>query len=98
MKKTKRLFAVLLIVLTVVVMLSSAVYIAAQSDHDCVGNDCQICCHMASCQHVLRQAALTGGAVSAAAAMFLCVCGGLSGTVRLFTADTLVSSKVKLSN
>ena len=37
MKKHKRLFAALLVLAVAIVMLSSAVYIAVQADHDCTG-------------------------------------------------------------
>ena len=42
MKKHKRLFAALLVLAVAIVMLSSAVYIAVQADHDCTGPDCQL--------------------------------------------------------
>ena len=95
MKKHKRLFAALLVLAVAIVMLSSAVYIAVQADHDCTGTDCQICYHIASCQQTLKQAALTG---SAAAAVIYVLCGDLLCAARLFASCTLVSLKVKLSN
>lgn len=98
LKKHKRLFAALLVLAVAIVMLSSAVYIAVQADHDCTGPDCQICYHIASCQQTLRQAALTGSAAVAAAAVIYVLCGGLLCAARLFASCTLVSLKVKLSN
>ncbi|MFQ6831379.1 hypothetical protein [Butyricicoccus pullicaecorum] len=100
MKKHKRLFAALLVLAVAIVMLSSAVYIAVQADHDCTGTDCQICYHIASCQQTLRQAALTGSAAAAAAAaaVIYVLYGGLLCAARLFASCTLVSLKVKLSN
>ena len=96
MKKHKRLFAALLVLAVAIVMLSSAVYIAVQAD--CTGPDCQICYHIASCQQTLRQAALTGSAAVAAAAVIYVLYGGLLCAARLFASCTLVSLKVKLSN
>lgn len=93
MKKHKRLFAALLVLAVAIVMLSSAVYIAVQADHDCTGPDCQICYHIVSCQQTLKQAALTGSA-----AVTYVLCGGLLCAARLFASCTLVSLKVKLSN
>ncbi len=98
MKKHKRLFAALLVLAVAIVVLSSAVYIAVQADHDCTGTDCQICYHIASCQQTLKQAALTGSAAAAAAAVIYVLCGGLLCPARLFVSCTLVSLKVKLSN
>ena len=72
MKKHKRLFAALLVLAVAIVMLSSAVYIAVQADHDCTGTDCQICYHIASCQQTLKQAALTGSAAAACRCCDLC--------------------------
>ena len=83
MKKHKRLFAALLVLAVAIVVLSSAVYIAVQADHDCTGTDCQICYHIASCQQTLKQAALTG---SAAAAVCLVYTGITQGkTIQLNT-------------
>lgn len=98
MKKHTRLFAALLVLAVVLVMLSSAVYIAVQADHDCTGDGCQICYHITSCQQMLKQTAMTGSAVAAAAAIVYILCSSLPCAARLFASYTLVSLKVKLSN
>ena len=98
MNKYKGQLAALLVLAGASVMLSSAVYIAVQADHDCTVTDCQICYHIASCQQTLKQAALTGSAAAAAAAVIYVLYGGLLCAARLVASCTLVSLKVKLSN
>lgn len=96
-KRTRILFA-LTAALLAVVMLFSVFYIAAESGHDCAGEDCRICRQIAICRDTLRLltlamsaavfAVLSGGAYCAAA------CGRASAARKF----TLVSLKVKLSD
>ena len=96
-KRTRTLFA-LAAALLAIVMLFSVFYIAAETGHDCAGEDCRICRQIAICRDTLSIltlamsaavfAALSGGAYRAAA----CAC---ASAARKFT---LVSLKVKLSD
>ena len=96
-KRTRTLFA-LAAALLAIVMLFSVFYIAAETGHDCAGEDCRICRQIAICRDTLSFltlamsaavfAALSGGAYPAVA----CAC---ASAARKFT---LVSLKVKLSD
>lgn len=79
-------------------MLFSAVYIAVESTHDCIGSDCQICREMRICTNALRTVGM---------AMLTVFCAGilLRLGMRIINAvsvdassDTLVSLKIRLSN
>ena len=88
----------LLAAVLAVVMLSSAIYIAGEANHDCSGEDCAICRQISICENLLKTLGLAGAAaaISAAFTYTMCrailPCGETSGTL------TLVALKVKLSN
>ena len=70
------------------VMLSSVVYIAVQSNHDCTGKDCAVCHHITACEH----AAVIPLAVTRIMHRVILLCSEFVCTF------TLVSLKVKLSD
>ena len=88
----------LLVAVLAVVMLSSAIYIAVEADHDCSGDDCAICRQISICQNLLKSLGLAGAAAAITAAFTYTVrreilpCAEMTGTL------TLVALKVKLSN
>lgn len=49
MTNKKRAAALFVAVAFVFVMLFSMVYIAEESNHDCIGSDCQICYQISVC-------------------------------------------------
>ena len=54
MTKKFRFMVRLLAVVLAVVMLSSAVYLAVEADHDCSGDDCAICRQISICENLLK--------------------------------------------
>ena len=88
----------LLAAVLAVVMLSSAVYLAVEANHDCSGEDCAICHQISVCENLLKSLGLAGAAAAISAAFTYTVrrvilpCAEMSGTL------TLVALKVKLSN
>ena len=66
MTKKSRLITGLLAAVLAVVMLSSAVYIAVEANHNCSGEDCAICHQLQVCENLLKSIGLAG-----AAAVFL---------------------------
>ena len=50
-KKRNRIAALLLAVTILVIMLYSAFFVAAEADHDCVGEGCPICYQIDACQN-----------------------------------------------
>ena len=67
----------LLAVVLAVVMLSSAVYIAVEADHDCSGDDCAICRQISICENLLKSLGLAGAAAAITAAFTYTVCKAL---------------------
>ena len=57
-KKRNRIAALLLAVTILVIMLYSAVFVAAEADHDCVGEGCPICYQIDACQNTLKSLSL----------------------------------------
>ena len=64
----------LLAVVLAVVMLSSAIYIAVEADHDCSGDDCAICRQISVCENLLKSLGLAGAAAAISAAFTYTVC------------------------
>ena len=74
MTKKFRFMVRLLAVVLAVVMLSSAVYIAVEADHDCFGDDCAICRQISICENLLKSLGLAGAAAVFAAAVRYALC------------------------
>ena len=88
----------LLAAVLAVVMLSSAVYIAVEADHDCSGDDCAICRQISICENLLKTLGLAGAAAAISAAFTYTVCKAILPCAERLGTGTLVSLKVKLSN
>lgn len=98
MAKKRTLFRTVLCLAVLLALVFSAFYIAAEADHDCPGESCEVCRHIAQCEKLLRTLLLL-----AAAALFAVAKDALFSvrpTDRAASAvgDTPVSLKVKLSD
>ena len=80
------------------VMLSSAVYIAVEADHDCSGDNCAICRQISICENLLKSLGLAGAAAAITAAFTYTVCRAILPCAEMTGTLTLVALKVKLSN
>ena len=98
MTKKFRFLTGLLVAVLAVVMLSSAVYIAVEADHDCSGEDCAICHQIDACLNSLRELSLAGVAAVITAAFIYTLCKVILPCTETIDTPTLVSLKVKLSN
>ena len=98
MTKKFRFMVRLLAVVLAVVMLSSAVYIAVEADHDCSGDDCAICRQISICENLLKSLGLAGAAAVFAVAVRYALCRIIPSCAELVRTFTLVSLKVKLSD
>ena len=98
MAKRSRILALVVAMAVLFVMLTSAFFIAAEADHDCDGDGCEICCQIDVCRAVLRGLALI--VIAAALAAVGCVALRCDFAARQEQARscTLVSLKVKLSD
>ena len=88
----------LLAAVLAVVMLSSAVYLAVEADHDCSGDDCAICRQISICENLLKSLGLAGAAAAISAAFTYTVCRAILPCAETSGTLTLVALKVKLSN
>ena len=98
MTKKFRFLTGLLAAVLAVVMLSSAVYIALEADHDCSGEDCAICHQINVCENLLKNIGLTGSTAATAAAILYILCRIIPSCTEVARTFTLVSLKVKLSD
>lgn len=88
----------LLAAVLAVVMLSSAIYLAVEANHDCSGDDCAICRQISICENLLKTLGLAGAAAAISAAFTYTVCRAILPCTEMTDTLTLVALKVKLSN
>ena len=98
MEKKKKVIAVFLTVALLFVMLYSALFIAAEADHDCVGENCPICYQINVCQNALKNLSLAVCAAAFAAAFTYTLCRELLTCADCIHRNSLVALKVKLSD
>ena len=88
----------LLAAVLAVVMLSSAIYLAVEANHDCSGDDCAICRQISICENLLKSLGLAGAAAAITAVLTYTMCRAILPCAEMIDSLTLVSLKVKLSN
>ena len=98
MTKKLRFLTRLLAATLAVVLLSSAVYLALASDHDCASEDCAVCRQISACENLLKTLGLAGAAAAVSAAFTYTVCRAILPCAETSGTLTLVALKVKLSN
>lgn len=98
MVKPKRILAMLMAVAVFAVMLSSALFLAEEAHHDCIGDGCQICFQMNVCRGILKSLSLALHAAVAALAVAYILCGNFWPREESTGHVTLITLKVKLSN
>ena len=98
MTKKNRIAAVLLTVMVFVVMLYSTLLIAAEADHDCVGEGCPICHQINACRKALKNLSLAVCTAAFAAVFAYALCRTISACADVTASYTLVSLKVKLTD
>ena len=98
MTKKKRIISLIIAVAVFFVMLYSALYIAAEANHDCVGENCPICYQISVCENTLKNLSLAVCAGAFAAAFTYTLCRSISACADVTPSYTLVSLKVKLTD
>ena len=88
----------LLAAVLAVVMLSSAIYLAVEANHDCSGDDCAICRQISICENLLKTLGLAGAAAAITAVLTYTMCRAILPCTETISTLTLVALKVKLSN
>ena len=98
MAKRNRCLALVMAAAILFVMLTSAFFIAAEADHDCIGDGCEICCQVNVCHAVLKSLALIAITAVFAAAVCVALCTVFAACGEQARNLKLVSLKVKLSD
>lgn len=98
MAKNKRILAMLMAVAIFAIIISSALFLAEEAHHDCIGDGCQICFQMNVCRGILKSLSLVLH-VAVAVLLAACIsCGRFWPCGKSTHQVTLVTLKVKLSN
>ena len=98
MEKARRIAAVIFAALLLLAMLCSAAFIAAEADHDCVGENCPVCYQISVCENAFKDLSLAVCAAVFAAAFAYTLCRSISACADAAASFTLVSLKVKLTD
>ena len=80
----------LLAAVLAVVMLSSAIYIAVEANHDCSGEDCAICHQIGVCENLLKSLGLAGAAAAITAAFTYTMCKAILPSMEFSDMDVLL--------
>jgi len=80
------------------VMLFSTLFIAAEADHDCKGEDCPICACIQQCENSIRQIGNGSALQMAIVAPFVFIIVSAFFVVFDLPQETLVLRKVRLNN
>lgn len=92
----RRLLAGVLALLVLLALLVSALYLIAEADHDCTGEDCHVCAQLRLCENLLRRFAAV--AVTAAALAVVCLAPAAACSACAVRRMTPVSGRVRLNN
>ena len=95
---TRKKAAISLTILFVFVMLFSHIFIIAEADHECSGEDCPICEIIAIVSDTIKGLSLIGSAVVICAALVFGIVKSLYVNNEAQSVSSLITLKVKLSN
>ena len=98
MKLRKRILIALLTTAFIFGTLFSVLYIAIESHHDCIGEDCPICQCIIVCENILKKLSTTLFVMSVSVAFVFASKISIIKNLKLIPIQTLVSLKIKLSN
>ena len=98
MTRRNRLIASVLALTAVFVMLFSACFVIAEADHDCMGDDCPICCQINLCENTLRTVRSVAAAIIFVGFFGLFAIAMPALAKKQAYNTSLVSLKVKLSD
>ena len=98
MKLRKRILIALLTTVFIFGTLFSVLYIAIESHHDCIGEDCPVCQCIIVCENILKKLSTALFVMSVSAAFVFASKISIIKNLKLIPIQTLVSLKVKLSN
>ena len=98
MTKRNHIIGIITALAVLFVILYSSLYIAAEINHDCTGDNCSICCQINICRNTLKTLSLACFAAATAALLTYTLCGNILLRTRVWLKLTPVSLKVKLTD
>lgn len=98
MTKKKRAAALLLAVVVFFAIMLSLTLLSYESNHDCIGEDCQVCAQLASARERMKSVFAAVVAFAVAFALTYIHDKGAVCSARSFAQGTLVALKVELLN
>lgn len=98
MTKNRRTAAILLTILIIFSLFFSAFFIAAETEHDCTGDNCPICHEIQVCLQTLNTIGTALGVTVTVFAVIRFLVIRIAAVFRRFVSRTLVSLKVKMSD
>ena len=96
MTAKKRILTAVTMFMIVFVVIYASFYIAYETEHECTGDDCPICCQIEIYESALKN--IASAVVAAAAAVVFGYGSCVVRCAEIISARTLVSLHVKLSN
>lgn len=94
----KRILTAVTMFMIVFVVIYASFYIAYETEHECTGDDCPICCQIEIYESALKNIASAVVAAAAAVVFGYGSCVQVVRSAEIISARTLVSLRVKLSN
>ncbi|MBR4393467.1 MAG: hypothetical protein IKT07_05515 [Oscillospiraceae bacterium] len=96
--KAKRIAAGVMGLTLLLVIALSALFLVAEADHDCAGEDCPICACLQACVHVLRRFGASAIILVTAVASVILFLSTAVASAAVFTQETPVSRGIRLNN
>lgn len=97
--RNRRVFACVLCALLLFASLFSIFFIAAEANHDCVGEDCPICAVLAEAEETLDKLGTANPpSISFSAPAFLCLLLLLPAAGHVAARKSPVAEKVRMNN
>ena len=97
MTNRKRILSAALAVSVLFVVLYSVIFIAAESHHDCIGENCPICLQIQNCENTLKTLSSAAAVTAVSAILYATFFIIKTYNTRPFVSATPISLKVKLS-
>ncbi|MBR1422416.1 MAG: hypothetical protein IJ571_03080 [Ruminococcus sp.] len=94
--RKQRIIALVFALLLGVIILGSSLFVALESDHECIGEGCEICLAVEQCEKVLSAVSLAVGAFFAAAFLSVAAAAVIIIDMTAHRSATPISLKVKL--
>ena len=98
MTKKDRLIALLMALTVIFALLFSACFVIAEADHDCIREDCPVCCQLSICESMLKSVGQTAVPLILAACIGFFTLSLPCPAKKVADHTSLVTLKVKLSD